>query len=139
MFAEPRATGPRPDLLWQFGGLDESVGTAAPDSLVAALGIPGTGEFPFVEVTAGSPPLTANFETPSGPVTAGAWRFAAAGHGMLGSRHQTSSYEPPVTPPFVPRSPSLDFENPTDLTHAQIAAFFTSRLENPHGTPVTPD
>jgi hypothetical protein len=138
IFREPWATGPRPDVLWQFGDLDESVGTAAPDALVAALGIPGSGEFQFADVVATDGELFENVETPSGSATAGAWRFTQAGHGTLGFRHQRSSYEPPIVPPLVKRTTPLDFENPTDQTHAQIAAFFLSRLIDGRGAIAAP-
>ncbi len=70
---------------------------------MAALGIPGWGGFPFADVPTGSLPYRNNVETPAGLVTAGAWRFEQAGHGMLGTIEASSSYEPPIVPPFVSR------------------------------------
>ncbi|MBI4702899.1 MAG: hypothetical protein HY744_17415 [Deltaproteobacteria bacterium] len=129
LLREATAEGARPDLLWQFGELDESLGTAAPDALLAAAGVPAEGSFEFAALPAGEPPFHENVTTPQGAVTAGGWRFAQAGHGMLGTIHQSSGYEPPIVPPFVSRDHSLDFENPTELTHAQIAAFFEAWMK----------
>jgi hypothetical protein len=127
IFLEPVAEGSRPDVLWEYGDRDESIGTAVPDALVAALGIPASGGFDFAAIAAGEPPFEANVQTPSGAVTAGAWRFEAAGHGMLGQIAQSYSHQPPILPPFE-TMPSVDFDNPTAQTHGLLAAFFAAHL-----------
>lgn len=130
LFSAPAVDGPRPDVMWLFGEMDESIGTPMPDAMVGATGAPGIGEFAFADVRAELAPLAGNLSTPSGNVTAGAIRYEQAGHGLLGSQNQQSTIVPPVLPPFETRADALSFLNPIDRTHAQVATFFEARLRD---------
>jgi len=138
LFEDPFTPGPRPDVLWIFGEMDESVGTPMPDAMVGAAGVPGIGQFVFADVTTAAPPLSANVSTPSGKVTAGAIRYEAAGHALLGAQNQKSSFVPPIVPPFNPRNAPLEFQNPIERIHAQVARFFETSLRDGRAEIVAP-
>jgi len=133
---EPFAPGPRPDVLWLAAGNDEVAAPTATESVISAAGVPGIGGFELAPVPApaGSLPLTANFSTPSGDVTALAMRLTPGMHGMPEVLHQDSRYELPLVPPLRARATPVDVENPIVMIHAEVEQLLRSRLAGPHAT-----
>jgi hypothetical protein len=131
----PVVAGPRPDVLVQVASLDEVAGVAPTESFIVAAGIPGHGsEYSFAAVASVELPATGNVTTPAGTSTAVAVQFAPAQHGMLEVLEQVSEFEPPILPPFVPRSSPLTVLNPIEAIHLQIQTFLITRLTGSHAT-----
>ncbi len=120
---------PAPDLLVQLAGHDEVAAPTASESVVAAAGIPGYGEFAFASVAATSLPLVGDGDAS----TIAATRYDAAMHGMLEVSLQSSKWAAPLEPPLVPRDATV-VSNPIDAVHAQIRVFLTSWREDGRAT-----
>jgi hypothetical protein len=129
LVADRAAPGPAPDVLMQLASLDEVAAPTASQSMVAAAGIPTTGELVHAVTIPATLPASANVDTPSGPVTAAAVQFDPGAHGMLEVRDQVSRYEPPLVPPLVRRSEEIPVENPITEIHAQLEHFFRTRID----------
>jgi hypothetical protein len=123
--ASERVAGPAPHLLVQIAGHDEVAAPPASESVIAAAGIVGVGQFEFASIEPVELPLPAAGAEPGAP-TIGAVRFADAMHGMLEVASQASHYEDPLVPPLVPREPPIDLTNPIALVHEQLEAFLLS-------------
>ena len=126
LFEDRVAGGATPDLLMQLASLDELAAPPATQSMLAAAGIPGTGELEHAPVEAATLPLSGN----AGDHTRGAVRFDPAAHGTLEIAAQPSSYAPPLVPPLIERPEPISVENPIAAIHDQIELFFRTRIEN---------
>lgn len=131
---EPFAPGPRPDVLWLVAANDEVAAPTATESVLSAAGVEGMGAFELAPVAAATLPVTANFATPTGDVTALAMRLSPATHGMPEVLHSQSRYELPLLPPLRPRAMPIDVENPIVMIHAQVESLLRARLAGPHVT-----
>ena len=116
------AAGPLPDVLIQLAGHDEVAAPTASESVVAAAGIAGAGDFGFAEVEPVGLPVQGT------DATVAAVRFEGAMHGMMEVHEQSSHFEAPLAPPLSPRNMLL-VSNPTDRVHQQIEAFLRSAAE----------
>lgn len=123
--ASERVAGPAPHLLVQIAGHDEVAAPPASESVIAAAGIVGVGQFGFADIEPVELPLPAAGAEPGAP-TIGAVRFADAMHGMLEVASQASHYEDPLVPPLVPREPPIELTNPIAQVHDQLEAFLLS-------------
>lgn len=121
--------GAPPDVLIQLASLDQLAAPPAAQAMIAAAGIPGVGMLDLAPIARALPPLSANLDTPRGVVTAAAYRFDPAAHGMLELIAQSSTHELPLVPPLVPRPSAIPVTNPIADVHAQLEAFFRSRIE----------
>lgn len=130
LFLDPVAGGARPDVLFQLASLDQLAAPPAVQSMLAAAGVPGIGTFDVVPLAAAVTPLRANLETSAGTITAAAFRFDPAAHGMLEIASQPSTHEPPLVPPLIERGEPIVVTNPIAAVHAQIEAFFRARIED---------
>jgi NAD(P)-dependent dehydrogenase (short-subunit alcohol dehydrogenase family) len=117
-----RVAGPPPHLLVQLAGHDEVAAPPASESVIAAAGIAGVGQFVFADVEPVELPLPAAGAEP-GAATIAAVRFEDAMHGMLEVASQASHYEDPLVPPLQPREAPTDLANPIVAVHAQLEAF----------------
>lgn len=122
-------SSPAPDLLVQLAGHDEVAAPTASESVVAAAGIPGHGEFAFAAVVSTKLPLSGDAVAP----TIGASRFATAMHGMLEVSLQNSKWAEPLEPPLVARDATV-VENPIAEVHGQIEVFLASWREDGRAT-----
>jgi hypothetical protein len=123
--ARERVAGPAPHLLVQLAGHDEVAAPPASESVIAAAGIVGVGEFAFADIEPAMLPLPGAGADQSA-ATIGAVRFVDAMHGMLEVVSQASSFEDPLIPPLVARDAPVDLVNPIVAVHAQIEAFLLS-------------
>ncbi|MBW2461015.1 MAG: hypothetical protein JRH11_05175 [Deltaproteobacteria bacterium] len=140
LFLEPGVVGSRPDVLFQYGGHDETIGVILPDAWLAAAGVPGHGEYAYADVVdAGSTPIRENLTTPSGDVTAAAWRFPMADHFMAAGYARFFDYEAPLEPPFVERAEPLSVTNPVIGVHRQLEHFFETRMTTGRAEICDPD
>lgn len=130
LFLDPVAEGPRPDVLAQIASLDQLAAPTGAQAMLAAAGLPGVGEYEIAPVAAVSAPVSANLETSDGPVTAAAYRFDPAAHGMLEILEQPSTHELPLVPPLVPRPSPLTVTNPIAEVHDQIEHFVRTRVQS---------
>jgi hypothetical protein len=139
-FREPMITTEPPDVLFQYMGFDETIGTTAAELVLGETHVPidGSAGFTQADVTIGTGPFTANFETPNGTITAGGWYYPMAGHVALVEQRQTSRVEPPVHAPFVQRDMPIDFDNPIEAVQGQIRDFFVSRQTAGRATVAAP-
>ena len=117
-----------PDLLIQLGSHDERTGPAMQHELIAAAGVPGRGDFGFATVEPVNGPVSGNIDTEGGPVTAAAWVFQDAGHGVCSRARMDQLYDPPLVPPFRERAEPRQVDAPVVAAHAQIEHFFRTRL-----------
>jgi hypothetical protein len=110
-----------PNLLVQLAGHDEVAAPPASESVVAAAGIPGHGDFAFATVE------------PFSGGSVGAVRMTTAMHGMLEVATQVSSWQAPLEPPLVRRESGVRIDNPIVEVHGQIETFLRSFAEEGHG------
>lgn len=114
--------GAAPDVLIQLAAHDEVAVPAASQSVVAAAGIGGVGEFSFASVTPVSLPA------PTAAVV-----FDPAMHGMFEVHDQSSRWERPLMPPYSERAERVWIHNPVEDVHEQIEEFLISFKETGHG------
>ncbi len=129
LFLDPVASGERPDVLFQLASLDQLAAPPAVQSMLGAAGVPGVGAFDVVPLEGATVPVRANLETPSGAITAAAYRFDPAAHGMLEIIEQPSTHEPPLVPPLIERDSPITVTNPIAGVHDQIETFLRTRIE----------
>lgn len=110
LYRSPIAEGPRPDLLIQYASEDPVHPTAR---YLHVLDIPGVGEYGAGVAAPPSTTFSGNLMTAEGPVTAGAWQFAGADHGMLMEEDS---------------DPEDEILNPIEDVHAQIEHFLATRI-----------
>jgi hypothetical protein len=141
-FDDPLYSSEPPDALFQYMGLDETIGAPAGETVLAASGVPvdGAGPTDFTEgaVVTAPGPFTANVETPNGTITAGGWFYPMAGHVALVQQRQTSGFESPIVAPFAMRETPLDFDNPIEAVQGQARDFFVSRQTAGRATVAAP-
>jgi hypothetical protein len=126
---EPVAPGMRPDVLVQLGSVDEVAAPPSTESVMRAAGIPGTGAFEFAPIEPITLPAQANVDTPEGAISAALVRWDPGTHNILSELHGTSTYAPPIEPPFVRRDAPITVTNPIAGVHAQIETFLRTRIE----------
>lgn len=124
-FREPLFPGPRPDALWMLASLDEAAAPPPAESVLAAAGVQGVGEFRFARLAPATLPASGNVATPTGAVTAVAVRCDPCAHSLPEEAAARSTFAPPLDPPLVTRAAPQVYENPIAATHARITRFLT--------------
>ena len=104
---------------------DETVNNVNTEALARAAGIPILDAAPgYVDLAMANVPLRGNAVVGELSLTRGLTVFEPATHGLLLYRNTQHNWEHPVAPPFVPREPPDEFENPIDDAQRQMLNFF---------------
>lgn len=118
---------PPPDVLFFYAEHDELLGQTSGEEIMGIAGVPVHGPTMLANVAPLTAPLSANRQTPTGAVTAGVW-IHDSNHSLIRQKHVELDYETPFFPPFERLASPLAHENPIEQAHAQMSAFFATRL-----------
>jgi len=134
LVSDPLHAGGLPDILWQLGDIDETTGTPTGDSLCAAAGVPGFGDYPFADVAPATLPMSGNLADGR---TAACYRFTGMGHGSAAFRHDERRHDPPILAKHREIPAPVAYDNPIDELLAQEIHFLDTALPGA-GEVITP-
>jgi dienelactone hydrolase len=117
---------PPPDLLFYYAEYDELLGNSSGEHVLGVAGVPTYGPTYFAALPSFDAPLSANFATPTGTITAGA-RIWSSDHSVIRIKHAQVGWQTPYYPPFVPLAEPRAHTNPIEDAHALVEQFFQSR------------